>query len=371
MIDKERYARIALLAAAGAIVGLGIFEALFGFHQAQVGLQSRGDTTAYFEGRSYFSSVERARKFGTAHKLEQDPTFIKLMNDLSNDPRGKRLRIAQIYRVQKNDLQQIPEQTGKELLQGGLTSQSEIRIHAADRTQDGAARLADMVVDFVRDVILWSRIRAAFDKWIGNTDADLAAVRARIAMLNADLDSTNKKTVEIDKLRSKFKGAEDLSTLNSRFQSQQIDARYLSPLQQMIALDSTRIELAEQLRIARAEQVRLMTLNAVASEFTERLTINEQPIELAKSIRERVRKPHNESDPERRIAIERALTEIDARISSDISRFESASTDKAGLVVYPPSLPGRIIFAALGLLLALASYLSAAHLRKFIAEALR
>jgi hypothetical protein len=338
----------------GALAGLAVRQFFLAKYEARISLPLSGDLATFREAEYLLNSSTAFDKYGAKQNISHDADFERVHRQLARHLSGP-IRIEHVFRMSRKDLRDLPDLYAKDELSrqvaiGGL--QSDVQVYATDKEPETAIKLAKLAVGFLRNSLATVSLKSTLQQWGPGTRTELATKREKIAKFQSDLESTNRQIESMERLRERFKDEKDFAASSSGsppVQVQVTGTRNLSPVQQLIGLETDRANLIENLRLADLDRVRLETLAQFFDLFDSRVG-DGAAIDLAKEIFGRANQP-GITHGDKAAATESALATIGLQMQGILSRFSETKTDPVEPETRPTGI-GRSLAVLFGLVAA-------------------
>ena len=132
-----------------------------------------------------------------------------------------------------------------------------------------AVRLAELAIRYARHVLFRVTLTDWIPPWRAQVSREQVDIQAAILSDRASLSSISRRIDDLERLREKFK---EIATVNPQIAGVQVQVsgpRYLSIVQQLVGLESERIDLTENLRQTEASLPKIEALNRLVARFEE------------------------------------------------------------------------------------------------------
>jgi hypothetical protein len=315
----------------GALGGFAVRQLFLAKYEARISLPLSGDLAIFREAELLFSSPSAFNRYGTKQNISGDADFQRIYQQFARNLSGP-IKVEHAFRLSRKDLRDLPDLYAKDELSrqvavGGL--QSDVQVYATDKEPETAIRLAKLAMGYLRDSLTAVSLKSALHQWGPDTRTELAMKRESIAKFQAELESTSRKIASMERLRERFKDEKDFaasSSGSSPVQVQVTGTRNLSPVLQLIGLETDRANLVERLKLAEQDRVRLEMLVRFSDLFDSRVG-DGASIDLAKEVFRRANQPEargvgDDADP-----TESALAMIGVQMQGILARFDETKTD--------------------------------------------
>jgi hypothetical protein len=315
----------------GALGGFAVRQLFLAKYEARISLPLSGDLAIFREAELLFNSPSAFGKYGAKQNISDNADFQRIYQQFARNLSSP-IKIEHTFRISRKDLRDLPDLYAKDELSrqvavGGL--QSDVQVYGTDREPETAIRLAKLAMGYLRDSLAAVSLKSTLHQWGPDTRTELAMRRESIAKSQAELESTSRKIASMERLRERFKDEKDFAVSSSgspALQVQVTGTRNLSPVLQLIGLETDRANLVEKLKLAEQDRVRLEVLVRFFDLFDSRVG-DGASINLAKEIFRRANQAGasdvgDEADP-----AERALAMIGVQMQGILARFDETKTD--------------------------------------------
>jgi hypothetical protein len=315
----------------GALGGFAVRHFFLEKYEARISLPLSGDLTTFREAERFLNSPSAFNKYGEKQNISGNADFQRIYRQFARNLSAP-IKIEHVFRLSRKDLRDLPDLYAKDELSrqvavGGL--QSDVQVYATDKEPETAIRLAKLAMGYLKDSLTAVSLKSTLHQWGPDTRTELAMKRESIAKFQAELESTSRKIASMERLRERFKDEKDFavsSSGSSPVQVQVTGTRNLSPVIQLIGLETDRANLVEKLKLAEQDRVRSEVLVRFFDLFDSRAG-DGASIDLAKEIFKRASQPEargvgDDADP-----TESALAMIGVQMQSILARFDETKTD--------------------------------------------
>jgi hypothetical protein len=361
-----------LLVTIGALIGLGL-EWVLGRYRATIALPFQGDVQLYRRGAEILKSVDWFHQFSRDRQITD--AYRRVEDQLRRG--GTAIAIEHSFRFLRSDFRELPYALANQLLPrialsnieelvrqnpNDTSVSSDLVVSATDRDAKLAAEMADVALQFARDVLLRISLMDVLRAWNVEGAAKLAAVRSTIIADRGTVESLSRRIGEMQHIRDSYRDGAPVVAPDTSVQVQVTGPRYLSPSQQIVGLETERIDVAEQLKLAEQSAQRLEVIGRIGGGFDKLLdgesdaskALQLMVDELARQFgsRERLAAP---------LPVAAAVSEMERVLVGLRARF----VDAAAIPHAPIALregPGRPLLAVGGALAGFAIWLAFLHL---------
>jgi hypothetical protein len=253
---------VALLVAIciGAVGGLLIRDWLFPHSRATASLRYSEDLQFFRTAETYFRSTVRLRVFAADWpNTSLDRTLIDVFErQLAAGGHGP-IQIDHSY-LTKRELRDVPDSLLKQL----SSENSTIRVAATGADANTAVRLAALGVAFVRDTLCYAYLLDALRAWSSDVPEEIAKANKEVVELQSTINSLSRQLAAMQEVRKKYQDNALTGSAPQGVQVQVQGAKHLSPIQQIVGLESELISHREALKIQEQRLTRLHTLQHYA-----------------------------------------------------------------------------------------------------------
>ncbi len=285
---------VALTVVSGLLAGL-IASMTAGF-QATLNLPFDGDLPTFRAAEAEVNSPAQWPLFAATLKSEQEKAeFLSFASQIVTG----RSKVEHSFRLSRRDFLDLPESASKDMVERLINARggrSNIKITARSHDPEIASRMARFGAEYMRYSLVAFRLKDQLRAWTKNLDGERAQMAADSLSRDSRFRSINRQLATMNELNTKIKDVGDLAqplpTVDPNpVQVQVAGAKYLSPLRQIIGLQSALIDLNEERQIAieRLDYINALQAFATGKETTtlrdlmtaaenlQRATIEETP----------------------------------------------------------------------------------------------
>jgi uncharacterized protein YerC len=344
---------------AGAFAGLFVYNTMLARYVARITLPVNSNTGIALSSKSVgeammefraiepeLRSIEQFRRFGIARNLTDNPTFQLIERQIvRGSPQGG-IRIEHVPRLLKKDGKDLPDSVARDILATKEQIKFDFQALATAVNADVALRQAQLSMDFFRDVAISSNIKAMMEVWSIGAQIETATLREQMTNTRLELASIERRFASMDAIQRKYKNiGEAIEPSLSRTQIQTTGQRNLSPLQQLIALETDRVDTTDILMRFEDKLVELQTMSKFAAEFSPVISVAQPADKLARQMLERVRtlQSPRQGPTSNALAADKALVGIEQYLTKLIAQYAETKTAlPEGLIERPQPWWGAI-----------------------------
>src|SRR5262249_54564698 len=149
--------------------------------------------------------------------------------------RGEPVAFQHAFALSRSDTRDLPDGMAAKLLDESETPDSLVFVSATTRDRDEAIDLAGFAAGFCRDVLVWHELRDLVGTLAGTSAREIAAAQSRRIALQQDVESLTRRIEALREIREEY--GTQLGQVVGGTQVQVEGARFLSPVQQLVALE--------------------------------------------------------------------------------------------------------------------------------------
>ena len=193
------------------------------------------------------------------------------------------LKISNEFLLTRGLLRDVPDEVRKKLFENAEQSnvRSNVVISATARAPDQAVKLARLGIEFLRWVLVQRALMNDVQEWQNARDL-LASLDAKLLQKEAAVASIDRSIGQMAKLQN-GEAPGPLSAPAGSVQIQVNGATYLPPGQQIIGLQSKRIDDEEELKKIADEKARIEKLQSFGTELASLLGTDPDPLKVLDS----------------------------------------------------------------------------------------
>ena len=252
----------------GALVGWLVHGNVFTGYRATIAFGLQSEMALYRKSEELLRSVDWFREFSQAYKTE--PTSSAVMERQLALGNTKPVSFELAFRVSRSDLRDLPEPAVKELAPSLIKDgRFDLVTIVKEDNPEVAVRLAELAIRYARHVLFRVTLTDWIPPWRAQVSREQVDIQAAILSDRASLSSISRRIDDLERLREKFK---EIATVNPQIAGVQVQVsgpRYLSIVQQLVGLESERIDLTENLRQTEASLPKIEALNRLVARFEE------------------------------------------------------------------------------------------------------
>ncbi|MBW7970295.1 hypothetical protein [Bradyrhizobium sp. BR 10289] len=266
------------------------------------------DAEAKLSSALFFAQFARTKNLSGSAEAQ---LFLAQLAQGAGDP----VKIQHEFGVSRATIRDVPDELARDISKSA--GAFKLRVSARAKSSEEAEKIAELAISFVPAAFIQNALERHRREW-GDVDARLSQLDAEALRRKAQIASLDRSIVEMTKLRDADKS--ELSSTDiarSSIQVQVNGSAFLPAAQQLVGLQSQRIQEREELKKTEDEIKRLETLRSFASRLASIFGSEPDPlIALDKSLTE-ARDLRSRS------------TEVPQQIAADIAVSDLASDQKA------------------------------------------
>jgi hypothetical protein len=346
---------VALAALGGATLGLIAHTFLFTGYRARIAFPMGGEVALMRRIDDAIRSPQWFKDYASAY--EGDAGTKSIMAAEFGRARPSQIKIESAWRIQRGDVKDLPEAVVKDLavLRDPRT---DLTATVTDRDPVKAQFIAEMAIRFVRYVALRVALTDLIPPWRQQIEREAMDWRVKLASMTSDLEASQRRIKDLEALRDRFKEFAAANPTVSGVQVQVTGPRYLSVVQQLIGLESERVDMREQQRQAIDAVTRTEVLRRLVLQFEE-IYKTERNLDRATARMEEIAVAEVRAAEAPGVPLANRIAAIGAlrTISGLRERFVDALFLPPSAVVRPDGLPRSWLLLAGALLASLAAIL--------------
>lgn len=229
----------------------------------------------YRESISFFRGVEpllrseaRLHAFAESwpESRQEFDVLSVLQRQLANSA-GQPVTIEYTTRITRRDLRDVPDNVAKQISpEDEFPSFIRVTVIGADR--EVTTRLAALAVEFARDTLLYAHVSKLIRAWSIDAIEEEARISSSKIAIQSDIQSLSNKLDALEKVRTKYQEINP-SPASQSVQVQVQGAKHLSPVQQVVGIESELVEKREALQLLEQRLVLKRTLIHFANGLRE------------------------------------------------------------------------------------------------------
>jgi hypothetical protein len=265
----------------GGLAGWAIINLFLTGYQATIAfpLPIASEINGFHREDELLRSAAWFQDFAAAYKA--DPDLSAIIEQQLAAGNTKPIAIDRVSRFDKNDLKELPEESLKDVAHRiAIAGRADLVATVKDRDSERASKLADLGIRFARYVLLRYELDEWIPPWRAQVQSELLNIQTAMSIETSDLESSAKRIAGLEALRDKYKDSAAAAPQLPGVQVQVAGSRYLSIAQQLVGLESERVDLNEKHRQSGQSLTTNQTLKTQADRFYEILKA-EPNVELA------------------------------------------------------------------------------------------
>lgn len=235
----------------GGLSGLAVQKSLIKY-RAESDIPLQGDIALFRSIEDKLRTVEWLDRFAQSNQLDNENVYKLLRNQFASGSGGP-VVFSHTFSISRNDTRDLPDVLQQSLFAPNKNdrrnSNSSIVATAIDKDAEQSGEIARFAVRYLREVLIVHLLEetiADLRREAGNSMADQQVTAVITSM---EVSSIKRKLAALTQIQSSpSSGLENNSFFGTQVQVQ--GSRYLSPHQQIIGLESERIDKEEAIRVA-------------------------------------------------------------------------------------------------------------------------
>lgn len=258
---------VAALALGGGVAA-AIHSLLLVKYRAEIGIPVQGDVALFRKAQDTLRSVDWLERYRGANANGDDADYETLHSQLSLG-RDEPVAFQHSFAVSRTDTRDLPDVIAAKLVEPDEVPNSLVVVSATTRDLAEAIQLARFAAGFGRDVLVRHALQDLAGETAGKGAVEMATAQSQLITLSQDIDSLSRRIEAVRKIGDEY--GTRLGEVVGGTQVQVDGARYLSPVQQLIGLESERVDKMEELQTTRERLKQFQALVAIATDMNGQL----------------------------------------------------------------------------------------------------
>ncbi|WP_076833871.1 hypothetical protein [Bradyrhizobium brasilense] len=285
--------------------------------------------SAYKDAEAKLNSALFFAQFARAKNLSGSAEAQSILTQLAEGAGGP-VKIQHEFGVSRASIRDVPDELARDISKSAGTFR--LLVSARAKSSEDAVKTAELAVSFVRAALVQSALERHRREW-GDVDARLSQLDADALRRKAAIASLDRSIAEMTKLRDTDKSeASGADTARSSIQVQVNGPAFLPAAQQLVGLQSQRIQEQEELKKIEDDIKRLESLRSFASRLASVFESEPDPLKaLGKSLTEARDLRSRNTDVPQQLAADIAVSDLasdqkayansDGNLARPIARF--------------------------------------------------